>query len=510
MYSMNKQAFLGALGIATAAHVAQNAVADRLVRSKSFSNHLGTHMARAFRHGSAGLSRTMPASLSLAYGAALPDVPALVGEANKLGKQLGHPLTARQALIMHHVSRGNLHTVKRLMSKEVDPKIDDLLKHVNLSHKALLQSSSAGLKSAGDVIRKNPIMNPIRAATDRASLKAMGHEALKSARGRATATIVGGALSGLADHVTAGVNVAKGVYTHPTLSKLPGISHAKAFVDHIYSRDMMKAVRNGAQGIKTPFRRIKGLAMNSLAQHTENLGNDVSRALNIEKSANALSRAVQRGDLSEKALTLLRVRGHIRPVETYAAGMKRGNENMLKAMPDWKVLHHSEDKPSYSSQTMHKTITIPANPLVHRDKNPFLTNSELNYLHEFSKRHEITEIKESNARPEVISKFYDREGKHRGTHANLAVIGRESNEISKLPHLDIREALIHKRVKRTQEPLTPAWKKSGAGHFGTKVPNRILEKLRNSEGHVVKKTFVGDSKGNTHIRQEERYDASPN
>jgi hypothetical protein len=507
---MNKQAFLGALGIAAAAHVAQNAVADRLIRSKAFSKHLGTHMARAFRHGSKGLNQAMPTSLSLAYGAALPDIPALVGEANKLGKHLGHHVTARQALIMHHVSRGNLHTVKRLMAKEVDPKIDDLLKHVSLSHKALLQASSESLKNAGEVIRKNPIMNPIRAATDRASLRAMGHEALKSARGGATATIIGGALSGLADHVTAGVNVAKGVYTHPTLSKTPGISHAKSFVDHIYSRDMRKAVQDGAQGVKTKFRLAKGMAMNSLAQHAENLGNDVSRALKMEKSANALSRALQRGDLSEKALALLRVKGHVRPVETYAAGMKKGNENMLKAMPDWKVLHHSEDKPSYSTQTMHKTITVPANPLAQKDKNPFLTNSELNYLHEFSKRHEITEIKESNARPGVISKFYDREGEQRGAHANLAVIGRESTEISKLPHSDIREALINKRVKRTQEPLTPAWKKSGAGPFGTKVPNRIMEKLRNSKGHVVKKTFVGDSKGNVHIRQEERHDATPN
>ncbi len=247
----------------------------------------------------------------------------------------------------------------------------------------------------------------------------------------------------------------------------------------------------------------------------------------IEKNAaNAFTKKYRDGNLSPGSLTRIQGAGMVRGPEQMAAGINRGSENILKKeAPGFSIYEDPYDAPPHglrnikarfltrsrinmggyaSAPNPFKKVLVPKHKnmasLLFSKHNPqarfFLKEDRThlengsNLLDSILRRHEVYEASEMNRKSykkggTIITHFHDPlTSKVTGRHANLGVIGRESNLVSSIVPGDRKEDIrgtLQRMRARTGEGKTKAWESStkgspyGYGHLS----NRVIKKMRN-------------------------------
>ncbi len=297
-YSLQKKAFLaGLLAKAGLAHVVQNGVADRALKSDKYSKTLGGGLASSFRDGLSGAGKASAAKIGKAFvgGAVFPEGGIASRYSHSIGESIrqhvgqGGKLGPHDALLLHHAARGNFDKVKRLLPKATVASA--ALEKAGLPIKHIANLPAHRLVPLGNVFKDtktHPILKAIHAATDRSELrKGIGGSRLAQKTGNALhhAAVAGaGALTAL-EPAAGIVNLAKTVTSHKSLSKLPGISHASHFIDNQLKTGVKTSFSAGLKGSPlASFRHLtKKYLVNAPAAHLDRLSNSLGSALRSSK-----------------------------------------------------------------------------------------------------------------------------------------------------------------------------------------------------------------------------------
>ena len=203
--------------------------------------------------------------------------------------------------------------------------------------------------------------------------------------------------------------------------------------------------------------------------------------------------------------------GSIRPVKAYYEGLAKGNLSIAKRHNT--LIQEPTDKESFAKTLFsggHRfDTTVFGKPngdlyssgtITHLDPNPltrilsplhklFSSKDRSNLVHSFANRHEAHEVSEmstdfvNRVRHSVIkgtsipslNGLISKNGKTVGEHANIAVLMRESNEFSKIPHKNLLDKIEKMRHSTGESDLL---KKLTNKPYGSRFNSRDLKTAR--------------------------------